>query len=172
MTSRRLRIVGIVALLAATGACSNPSSPDGGPAPQPGGSPPASSAPAELVEFTNRERTRAGLPAFRTHAGLTRAAEIQASQVAAAGRLEHTLPQAMYPAIEDRMAAAGYAWRRVGENLAFGQSNAAAAVATWMQSPGHRENILNDEFVDIGAGYVVDPTGRPYYVQVFARPAP
>src|SRR5687767_1055355 len=87
--------------------------------------PSAPSAPAELVEFTNRERTRAGLPAFRTHAGLTRAAEIQAAQVAAAGRLEHTLPQAMYPAIEDRMAAAGYAWRRVGENLAFGQSNAA-----------------------------------------------
>jgi uncharacterized protein YkwD len=171
--TRRIHIVGIAVLLAAVAACSSPSSPDREPAPAPPGvTPPASVAPGELIEFTNRERARAGLSPLRTNARLTQAAEIQAGQVAAAGRLEHTLPQAAYPTLEDRMAAAGYAWRRVGENLAFGQRNAAAAVDTWMQSPGHRENILNDEFVDIGAGFVVDPNGRPYYVQVFARPAP
>jgi uncharacterized protein YkwD len=125
-----------------------------------------------MVEATNAERTRAGLATLRTNPGLAVAAEIQAEQVASAGRLEHVLPQARYPSLEDRLAAAGYNWRLAGENLAFGQMNAAGAVQTWMQSATHRANILNDEFTDVGAGYVVDPNGRPYYVQVFGRPAP
>jgi uncharacterized protein YkwD len=104
------------------------------------------------------------------NAGLMEAAQIQAEQVAAAGRLEHTLPEARFPQLEDRLAAVGYDWQLAGENLAFGQRSAAAAVETWMQSPTHRSNIMSGSFTELGAGFVVDPTGRPYYVQVFGRP--
>ena len=53
---------------------------------------------------------------------------------------------------------------------AFGQRSAAKVLDSWMHSPGHRTNILNSNFTEMGAGYAVDRTGRPYYVQVFARP--
>jgi uncharacterized protein YkwD len=54
--------------------------------------------------------------------------------------------------------------------VAFGQANADKVVDSWMHSRGHRANILNSTFTDMGVGYAVDRTGRPYYVQVFATP--
>ena len=92
--------------------------------------------------------------------------------MAAAGRLEHVFPDARYPRLEDRLNAAGYGWRAAGENLAFGQRSAAAVITAWMDSAGHRANILHTSFSEIGVAHLVDPNGRPYYVQVFARPAP
>jgi uncharacterized protein YkwD len=165
---RRLAPFATAVAIAAVAACSSPSAPDPGSEE----TPPASSpnAASDLVELTNVQRARDGLPSLRVNGALERAARIQADQIAAAGRLEHTLDGAPYPCLEDRMAAVGYEWRLVGENLAFGQSNAATAVETWMRSPSHRANILNAEFTEIGAARVVDPNGRPYYVQVFARP--
>jgi uncharacterized protein YkwD len=123
------------------------------------------------VDFTNAERARAGLSALRTNTRLGEAARIQAEQVAVAGRLEHVLPDARYPRLEDRLDAAGYRWQVSGENLAFGQQSPAALVDTWMQSPGHRANILHTSFTEIGVAHLVDANGRPYYVQVFGRPA-
>ena len=49
-------------------------------------------------------------------------------------------------------------------------SNAAQVLESWMHSPGHRTNILNRNFTEMGAGYSIDRAGRPYYVQVFAEP--
>lgn len=100
-----------------------------------------------------------------------RAAQLQAEQVAKLGRLDHNVPGAKYPTLRDRVDAVDYRWQAVGENLAFGQRNAAQATGTWMRSAGHRANILNRRFTDIGAAHFVDRRGRPYYVQVFARPA-
>jgi uncharacterized protein YkwD len=53
---------------------------------------------------------------------------------------------------------------------AAGQQTADQAVESWMSSPPHRANILNTTFTDAGAGVATDSTGRPYYVQVSARP--
>jgi uncharacterized protein YkwD len=125
---------------------------------------------ADLVDATNAERGRAGVAALSANSQLMQAAQIQAEQVAAAGRLEHTLPDARLPGLEDRLRASGYLWQAAGENLAFGQRNAAHAVDTWMESPTHRANILSATFTEVGAGFVVDPLGRPYYVQVFGKP--
>ena len=82
------------------------------------------------------------------------------------------MPDARYPRLEDRLAAAEYRWQAAGENLAFGQQSAAAVVAGWMQSPGHRANILHATFTEMGVAYLTDTNGRPYYVQVFGRPIP
>ena len=143
------------------------------------GNPPPAPAPAsqaaevadELVDLTNVERARAGLARLRANAKLMRAAQIQAEQVASARRLDHVLPGAEYPRPEDRVDAAGYVWQALAENLSFNDRTAAEAVRSWMNSSGHRANILNATYTEIGTGYALDRAGQPYYVQVFARPA-
>ncbi len=99
------------------------------------------------------------------------AAQIQADQMARLGRIDHVLPDATYPRPEDRLAAADYHWQAYGENLAAGQRSPAEAMSSWMQSSGHRANILNTIYTELGTGYARDAGGRPYYVQVFGRPA-
>jgi uncharacterized protein YkwD len=170
IASRRVRIGLALVALACGLACSVPSSSDPGRQPNPGAPPPSAKILADLLEATNAERARAGIPALATDGHLMKAAQIQAEQAAASGRLEHTLPEARLPGLEDRLRAAGYSWQAVGENLAFGQRNGAHAIEIWMQSPSHRANILSGMFTDVGAGYFVDPLGRPYYVQVFGKP--
>lgn len=161
----------LILILAALTGCS-PATParapgSGTPAPAPA---PPTAIVLRVIDLTNAERTRAGLAALRMNARLGEAAQIQAEQMVAAGRFAHVLPDARYPRLEDRLDAAGYDWQVMGENLAFGQQSAAAAVNTWMQSPGHRANILHTTFTEIGVAHLVDANGRPYFVQVFGRP--
>ena len=125
---------------------------------------------AEIIQLTNSERRDAGLSGLAANDQLMYAAELQVAQIAAAGRLEHTLAEARYPSLQDRVAAAGYTWQAIGENIATGQQNAAQVMASWMGSSGHRANIVNPNFTEIGVAYVVDANGRPWYVQVFGRP--
>ncbi|MCA1247581.1 CAP domain-containing protein [Massilia sp. MS-15] len=73
----------------------------------------------------------------------------------------------------ERAARAGYAWQRVGENIAFGQSTPDEAVAGWLDSPGHCANIMNPGFTEMGAAYGVAAerrSGFVYWTQVFGRP--
>ncbi len=136
--------------------------------------PPASTpspAASALVDLTNAERKRAGLAALRANDRLMEAAELQARQLLDEGRLQHDFPDARYPRLLDRLAAVRYKWRAAGENLAFGQGDAGQAMAGWMKSKGHRANILNGGFTEIGVARVAGRNGRPYWVQVFARPA-
>lgn len=74
---------------------------------------------------------------------------------------------------EQRVARAGYAWRRVGENIAFGQRTPQDAVASWLGSPGHCANIMQAGFTEMGAAYGVTPArqaGIIYWTQVFGTP--
>jgi len=126
---------------------------------------------AAVVDLTNVERTHHGRAPFRANPRLMRAAQIQADQMARAGQLAHVLPEATYPRTEDRLAAVDYRWQAYGENVALGQSSATEALDGWMHSRGHRTNILNPDFTELGVGYAIDRAGRPFYVQVFARPS-
>jgi uncharacterized protein YkwD len=166
--SRRFGLAWAIALLLAATACSVPSSPDPANVP-PSNEPPAVTA-ATIVELTNGERSRAGLPHYTLSPSLTQAAQIQADQIATGGRLDHMLPDARYPRLEDRLAAAGYSWQAAAENLAGGQRTASLAMDSWMQSSGHRDNILSSMFSELGTAYVVGPSGQQIYVQVFGRP--
>ena len=134
--------------------------------------PPASAAniAAQVVTLTNAERGERGRTRLHANPRLMRAAQIHAEQMARAGQLAHDLPSATYPTTEDRLAAARYRWQMYGENVALGQSSAAEALRGWMNSPGHRKNILNPAYTELGTGYAVDRSGRPYFVQVFGRP--
>jgi uncharacterized protein YkwD len=131
---------------------------------------PASPVDQAIVDLTNQERMRQGLGTLRVEARLSHAAQLQAEQLVRAGRLDHVLPDAQYPRPEDRLAAAGYPWQAYGENLAFGYPDARTTVEGWMNSPGHRANIVGTAFTEIGAGHATDAAGRTYYAQVFGRP--
>ena len=126
---------------------------------------------AQVGALTNAERREVGRALLRTNPRLMRAAQMHAEQMARAGQPAHVLPRAAYPRAEDRLAAAGYRWQSYGENLALGQPTAAAAVRDWMRSRGHRRNVVNPTFTELGVGYARDRSGRPYYVQVFASPS-
>ena len=62
----------------------------------------------------------------------------------------------------------GYAWRAWAENIAAGQPDAASVVQGWMSSAGHRTNILNPGYTDIGVGLAYSASGVPYWTQDFA----
>src|SRR5687767_493678 len=105
----------VVALITLTllSACSVPPSPDARQ--HEPGQPPSTTTAADIIEATNAERTRAGVATLAFDSRLMEAARIQAEQVAAAGRLEHTFPEARFPGLEDRLAAAGYSWQGAAE---------------------------------------------------------
>jgi uncharacterized protein YkwD len=123
-----------------------------------------------VVDLTNVERTQHERQPLRANARLMRAAQMHAEQMARARQMAHVLPNAPYPNAEDRLAAAEYRWQTFGENVAAGQTSAAQVVNEWMHSRGHRTNILNPDFIEMGTGYAVDRDGRAYHVQVFAGP--
>jgi uncharacterized protein YkwD len=153
-------------------ACSPPASPDD---PQNVALPlPGAAAPSEVttavVDLTNVERTRGGLTTLTANARLMQAAQLHSEQMAQAARLDHVLPNAAYPRPEDRLTAAAYRWQAYAENVAMGQRTAAEVVNGWMQSSGHRANIMNPIYTEMGAGYARDPNGRSYWVQVFGKP--
>ena len=124
---------------------------------------------ATLVELTNTERVRAGMAPLEGDARLSQAAQLEANQLADIGQFAHVLPEAPYPTPSDRLAAAEYRWRSYGENIASGH-RADVVMRRWMESPGHRANILSEKFTEIGIGYGIAPDGLRYYVQVFGKP--
>jgi uncharacterized protein YkwD len=126
---------------------------------------------SSIADLTNVERARAGLSRLRIEDRLMKAAQMQAEQMASLGRMDHVLSDGPYPAPKDRLAAAGYRWRAYAENIAYGQRGPEDVTESWMGSAGHRANMLNDTYTEIGTGYAVDSRGRSYYVQVFGKPA-
>ena len=147
------------------------------PLPRPrrrGGLAPPARSVATIVDtlfvLTNRERTRADLTPLRRSAELSRAAELQAEQMATAEKLAHEIPGARYPTLSSRLKLVGYAYRSSGENVAEGYTSGAALMASWMTSPPHRANILSAKYTETGVGMARSKSGRVYSVQVFGRP--
>ena len=121
------------------------------PAPRPSSAAPtASTAAAEVTRLTNVERARAGCGAMRIDAKLTAAAAGHSRDMVDRDYFSHTSPDGKGPG--DRAVAAGYQ-RWSGENIAAGYPTPAAVVQGWMDSPGHRANILNCQSKATGVGY-------------------
>ncbi|HIK44888.1 MAG TPA: CAP domain-containing protein [Leptolyngbyaceae cyanobacterium M65_K2018_010] len=120
-----------------------------------------------LLNLVNVERQRAGLAPLVLSPQLTTAAQRHAQDMANTRRLSHTGSDGS--TLRSRIDATGYRWTSIGENVAMGQSTPEAVMASWMASPGHRQNILNPNFTQLGLGYALGG-GRPYWVQVFAKP--
>jgi len=120
---------------------------------------------AEVTDLTNRERARAGLPPLATDALLTRAAQAHSTDMVVRAFYSHTGPDGSQP--WDRAAAAGSTRRTIGENIACGQRSPAEVVEGWMNSPGHRANILKREFTHIGIGFAGGGKAGTYWTQLF-----
>ncbi|MEU3901573.1 CAP domain-containing protein [Streptomyces sp. NPDC045251] len=120
---------------------------------------------AEVVDLTNRERVRAGLAALAADPRLTAAAQAHSTDMVARDFYSHTDPDGGKP--WDRAAAAGAARRTVGENIACGQRSPADVVEGWMNSPGHRANILKADFTHIGIGLAGGGRAGTYWTQLF-----
>jgi uncharacterized YkwD family protein len=119
---------------------------------------------AEMLALLNAERIKAGLPALKVDAELTRLARLKAADMIQNGYFSHNSPT--YGSPFEMMKAAGVSYKAAGENLA-GAGTVAIAHSSLMASPGHRANILRSEFSHVGVGVV---KGGPYgymFVQLF-----
>src|SRR3954470_3422209 len=125
----------------------------------------------EVLEYTNQIRAQQGCGRLRLDDALVEAAGKHASDMVRRHYMDHTNPDGQDPG--DRMAAAGYRGSSWGENIAAGYDSAQKVVAAWMQSDGHRKNILNCRFTTIGVGYdpgqVKSSYGPGSWVQDFGR---
>lgn len=121
-----------------------------------------------VLDLTNQERKKADLPPLQQNAKLTRAAREHSANMARLDRLDHVL-EGKGPG--ERLADIGYTSLGWGENVAAGQRTPEEALASWMQSPGHKGNILNQTYTEIGVGIAANDRGGLYYTQVFGRPA-
>lgn len=123
---------------------------------------------AAVRELTNAERATAGLPPLAADPDLTVAAQRHSEDMVARDFYSHTDPEGGRP--WDRAAAAGCRHRGIGENIACGQRTPAEVVRGWMNSPGHRANILNPKFSHIGIGYATGSRAGTYWTQLFGGP--
>ncbi len=114
---------------------------------------------AQVITLANQERAVYGLPPLVANAALTTAAVRHSQDMATNDFFSHTGSDGSNPG--QRITQAGYVWYTYGENIAAGYSSPSSVVAGWMGSAGHRANILNHCFQDIGVGYVYD-TGDTY----------
>ena len=124
-----------------------------------GVSTPATAAPADsLYSLVNQERAAKGLPALVRNASIEAVAVNWANQMAASGKMQHN---------PDYSSQIPGGWTAAAENVAQGQHTAAQMNADWMNSPGHRANILGD-FTSIGIAFVT-ANGTTWGVQDFAK---
>ncbi len=129
----------------------------------------ASQFDAELLKLTNAERKRAGLPALKLSSPLGQAAQKHAENMARKNYFSHTSLNGS--SVGDRVKAQGYQYSYVGENIAAGKTTSAKTIQQWMNSSGHRKNILKRDYTEIGFGYAYNEKSKykHYWVQVFGK---
>ncbi|WP_438318833.1 CAP domain-containing protein [Sporosarcina sp. FA9] len=115
-----------------------------------------------VLSLTNIERKNAGLSALQVDSKLMNSARQKSTDMATKNYFSHTSPT--YGSPFDQMKANGVTYKSAAENIAAGQVSAEEVVKAWMESPGHRQNILTADFTHIGIGF--DQNGN-YWTQQF-----
>jgi uncharacterized protein YkwD len=115
----------------------------------------------QVVDLVNAERAAAGVAPLAVDTRLAAAAQAHSDDQAATLTMSHTGSNGS--TLADRINAAGYPWITIGENVAAGQPTAAAVVAAWMGSTGHRANILNASYAHLGVGVAYATGGYGIY---------
>jgi hypothetical protein len=85
--------------------------------------------------------------------------------------MSHTLNGVAQPTMASRLNTVGYDYMTAGENIAYGYADANAVFQAWVNSPGHRANLLNPSFTQLGVSLAYTPDGVPYYAQEFGVPS-
>lgn len=127
---------------------------------------PTVSCQEQVFNLTNRERVSRGLQPLKPDAGLSRLAAIRAKELITL--YSHTRPgqKNCFSVLKEN----GYEYIGAAENIAKGQKTSVQVVEGWMNSSGHRKNILNPKLTHLGVGYIVDSAGNTYWAQLFAIP--
>lgn len=126
----------------------------------------------QVLQLVNAERAKSGLNPLTLNEKLDVAADRYSERMALGDFFSHSDPYDG-SSIGTRVAQTGYRYTSVGENLAYGQTTPEAVVQAWMNSPGHRKNILNPKYTHMGLGYFyLNPDGgnirgQHYWTQVF-----
>lgn len=138
-------------------------------APAPPAEAPSSGEDAEfqqqVLQLTNANRAEAGCSALILDPTLNTVADGHSEDMAVRNYFSHDSPDGDGPG--DRISDAGYQGRGWGENIAAGHRTAEAVVEGWMNSEGHRRNILNCDFNELGVGYAQGGSYGTYWTQVF-----
>ena len=119
----------------------------------------------QVVDLVNAERVKAGLKPLAADPQLARAARSKAEDMRDNNYFSHESPT--YGSFTSLLQKFGIRFRTAGENIAAGYRTPAEVVAAWMNSPGHRSNILNANFSAIGVGYAAGGSYGSYWVQEF-----
>jgi uncharacterized YkwD family protein len=116
----------------------------------------------QVIDLTNVERKKNGLPPLKADASLSNVAQTKSNDMEAKHYFSHTSPT--YGSPFDMMRDFGVTYKSAGENIAMGQTTAQQVVTAWMNSEGHRKNILSPNYTNIGVGFT---SNGNYWSQMF-----
>lgn len=122
---------------------------------------------SRVADLVNRERASAGLSPLKINWELSRVARYKSMDMASRRYFSHDSPT--YGSPFDMMRNFGIRYSRAGENIAMGQRTPEEVMNAWMNSPGHRRNILSNDFAEIGVGLAENNVGTKYWTQMFIR---
>ena len=129
---------------------------------------PLASFENEVIRLVNIERTNRGIQALATNWQLSRVARYKSQDMVDKNYFSHTSPT--YGSPFTMMQSFGLRFSAAGENIAYGQRTAQEVVTAWMNSPGHRANILSKVYTQIGVGVAKKSNGTLYWTQEFIKP--
>jgi len=118
---------------------------------------------SQVAELVNAERAKVGLSPVTLDTTLSKAAQVRAKEIV--NQFSHTRPNGS--SFSTAITEQGFSFRGSGENIAYGQKTPQAVMNAWMNSDGHRANILNAKYTKIGVGYY-QTNGVNYWTQLFA----
>ena len=123
----------------------------------------------KIFELTNQERKTKKVAALVLSPALSKIARAHSENMARQGKTAHVLDEKDY---DDRVRDAGYKFTALAENVGSGGGGATLEMImkAWMDSEGHRVNILNADYTEVGVGLARDANGRVYATQIFAHP--
>lgn len=124
-----------------------------------------SSYQQQVLDLVNAERTKRGISALTLDSNLSSVATKKSQDMVNKNYFDHTSPT--YGSPFDMMKQFGISYRTAGENIAKGQKTPQEVVTAWMNSEGHRKNILNPNFTNLGIGIAKDSKGTTYWTQMF-----
>ncbi len=130
---------------------------------------PLQSVEEEVVRLVNIERAKQGLPALTINWEVARCARLKSQDMIDKKYFAHQSPT--YGTPFQMMTSFGIKYTAAAENIAYGQRTPAEVMTGWMNSPGHRSNILSKNVTQIGVGAAKASNGTLYWTQMFIRPA-
>lgn len=122
----------------------------------------------QVITLVNKERAAHGLSALKENAELDKVATLKSEDMAKLNYFSHTSPT--YGSPFEMLSQFGITYTAAGENIAMGQPTPESVMDAWMNSEGHRANILNSNYTEIGVGIAKNANGQYIWTQTFLRP--